>query len=114
MKYIEEMYTDVHESPNTDALVAGFRENLINFTLKCREKNIIPQTVHQDIFDDVKNLFQDFKEHYDFYYFLPSSAKCAEDCPELLELLKSADFLDDDSKVLSSEYLSVEYRNSVV
>ena len=86
--------TDVHTSPNKNALVTSFRENLINFTLKCREKNIIPQTVQQDIFDDVKNLFQDFKEHYDstISYHLQQNGFTVEDCPELLELLKSADF----------------------
>ncbi len=63
----EECTIDVAFSapPNMNELLQQFRENLFAFMLKCREKNHLPQSVQQEILDDVNFLFSFFKENYD-------------------------------------------------
>ncbi len=63
----EECTTDVAFSapPNMNELLQQFRENLFAFMLKCREKNHLPQSVQQEILDNVNFLFSFFKENYD-------------------------------------------------
>ncbi len=39
--------------PTMDALFRNFKENLCSFILKCREKDNIPQTVQQEILNDL-------------------------------------------------------------
>ncbi|KAI7806901.1 hypothetical protein IRJ41_013872 [Triplophysa rosa] len=80
--------------PNMNDLLTNFRANLISFVLKCREKNILPQSVQQEILDNVKFPFSFFKENYDSLLIchIKLNGFNIEDIPELVGHLQSFDF----------------------
>lgn len=55
------------EPPEMNELLVHFRENLFGFILKSRGKKHLPQTVQQEILDDVNFLFDFFKANYDAF-----------------------------------------------
>lgn len=92
-------------------LLTNFRGNLVSFVLKCREKNVLPQSVQQEILQDVKFLFSFFKENYDslLSYHLKQNGFNIEEIPELVGHLQSFDFFAEACKVIDSEHLFKEY-----
>lgn len=97
--------------PNMNELLQQFRENLFAFTLKCREKNHLPQSVQQEILDDVNFLFSFFKENYDEFlaYHLEKNGFDLAACPELQEVLQSPDFFSEASRLVRSPHMLKEF-----
>lgn len=100
--------------PNMNELFQQFRENLCAFVLKCREKNHLPQTVQQEILDDVNFLFSFFKENYDAFlaYHLEKNGFDLAACPELQEVLQSPDFFSEASRLIRSPHMFKEFCKS--
>lgn len=100
--------------PSTDSLLTNFKDSLCMFILKCQEKNNLPQTVQQDILEDVNFLFCFFKENYDAFisYHLKENGFDMSTCPELNEVLQSSDFFEKASAAVRSPYLLKEHCKS--
>ncbi len=102
--------TDEMPPPRRNELLTNFKENLFSFILKCREKNHIPQTVQQEIVNDINFLFSYFKENYDSFitYHLQKNGFNVLECPEISKMVQSRDFFEEASKIVSSPHMLKE------
>lgn len=70
----------------------------------------MPQSVQQEILDDVNFLFSFFKENYDEFlaYHLEKNGFDLAACPELQEVLQSPDFFSEASRLVRSPHMFKE------
>lgn len=110
----DDEHPEEDKPPCMDTLLINFKENLCNFVLKCREKNHIPQSVQQEIINDMNFLFCYFKENYDSFitYHLQQNGFNVLECPELQEILKSNDFFVKATEAIRSPYMLKEHCKS--
>lgn len=93
--------------PCTNKFLKDFKENLFNFVLKCREKNLLPISVQKEIVDDVNFLLCFFKENYDTFisYHLEKSGFDLSESPELARVIQSETFFKEATEAIQSSFL---------
>lgn len=107
--------TNDYQMPlSINELLRSFRDNLVSFILKCREKNQLPISVQEEILDDVNFLFSFFKQNYDAFlsYHLSKSGFNIAENPVIQQVLQSNDFFEQASNVIRSEYKFKEHCKS--
>ena len=97
--------------PSIEELLKDFKNNLFNFIIKCREKNLLPISVQKEIVEDVNFLFCFFKENYDAFltFHLEKNGFNISEIPELARVLHSDDFFRGATGAIQSPYCITEH-----